>query len=52
MLRIARTEARRVARELVVAGSVRPADVEPVRREDRVLKDGTSWTVSFVVVRA
>jgi ubiquinone/menaquinone biosynthesis C-methylase UbiE len=38
-------EARRVARELVVVGSVRRAGVEPVRWEERLLKDGTSWTV-------
>jgi demethylmenaquinone methyltransferase/2-methoxy-6-polyprenyl-1,4-benzoquinol methylase len=38
-------EARRVASELVVVASVQRAGIEPVRREERVLKDGSVWTV-------
>jgi ubiquinone/menaquinone biosynthesis C-methylase UbiE len=38
-------EARRVAAELVIVGSVRRADAEPARWEERVLKDGSRWTV-------
>src|SRR5205807_343558 len=38
-------EARRVARELVVVGSMRHPDAEAKRWEERVLKDGTRWTV-------
>jgi ubiquinone/menaquinone biosynthesis C-methylase UbiE len=38
-------EARRVAGELVVVGSIGHGDVEPARWEKRTLKDGSSWTV-------
>jgi ubiquinone/menaquinone biosynthesis C-methylase UbiE len=38
-------EARRIARELVVVGSIRREDVEPSRWEERRLKDGSTWTV-------
>jgi ubiquinone/menaquinone biosynthesis C-methylase UbiE len=38
-------EARRVARELVVVASRRRGDDEPARWDDRVLKDGSRWTV-------
>jgi demethylmenaquinone methyltransferase/2-methoxy-6-polyprenyl-1,4-benzoquinol methylase len=38
-------EARRVAPELVIVASVLRADVEPVRWEERVLKDGSVWRV-------
>lgn len=39
------TEARRVAPELVVVGSMRSAGEEPERWEERRLNDGTTWTV-------
>jgi demethylmenaquinone methyltransferase/2-methoxy-6-polyprenyl-1,4-benzoquinol methylase len=38
-------EARRVARELVVVGSVLRDRAEPERWEERTLKDGTRWQV-------
>jgi ubiquinone/menaquinone biosynthesis C-methylase UbiE len=38
-------EARRVAPELVVVASVRRGDDEPERWDDRLLKDGSRWTV-------
>ncbi len=38
-------EARRVARELVVVGSVLRDDAEPERWEERKLRDGTRWQV-------
>jgi len=38
-------EARRVAPELVVVGSIRRDGVEPARWEERRLRDGTTWTV-------
>jgi demethylmenaquinone methyltransferase/2-methoxy-6-polyprenyl-1,4-benzoquinol methylase len=38
-------EARRVARELVVADSALRADVEPEETQERVLNDGSRWTV-------
>jgi ubiquinone/menaquinone biosynthesis C-methylase UbiE len=38
-------EARRVADELVVVGSIRRDDVPAARWEERVLKDGSSWRV-------
>jgi ubiquinone/menaquinone biosynthesis C-methylase UbiE len=38
-------EARRVAPELVVVGSIRQDEVEPARWEQRRLKDGSTWTV-------
>jgi demethylmenaquinone methyltransferase/2-methoxy-6-polyprenyl-1,4-benzoquinol methylase len=38
-------EARRVAVELVVVGSILRDDVDPVRWEQRTLKDGSTWTV-------
>ena len=38
-------EARRVAPELVVVASVRRDDDEPERWDDRLLKDGSRWTV-------
>jgi ubiquinone/menaquinone biosynthesis C-methylase UbiE len=38
-------EARRVATELVVVGSVHQTGTEPTRWEERVLKDGSRWTV-------
>jgi ubiquinone/menaquinone biosynthesis C-methylase UbiE len=40
-----RAEARRVARELVVVGSFRRADLPAERWEERLLRDGTTWTV-------
>ena len=39
------TEARRVASELVVVASIRRADDLPERWDDRLLKDGSRWTV-------
>jgi len=39
------SEARRVARELVVVGTVLSAGEEPARWDERVLKDGTRWKV-------
>jgi ubiquinone/menaquinone biosynthesis C-methylase UbiE len=39
------TEARRVASELVVVGSIRGDEIEPIRWEERVLKDGSRWRV-------
>ena len=39
------TEARRVAAELVVVGSVHEQGTEATRWEERVLKDGSRWTV-------
>jgi ubiquinone/menaquinone biosynthesis C-methylase UbiE len=38
-------EARRVAAELVVVGSIRRDGVPPERWEERTLKDGSTWTV-------
>jgi ubiquinone/menaquinone biosynthesis C-methylase UbiE len=38
-------EARRVAPELVVVASLRPTGVERARWEERVLQDGSRWTV-------
>jgi ubiquinone/menaquinone biosynthesis C-methylase UbiE len=38
-------EAKRVAPELVVVGSVRRGDDKPERWDDRVLSDGSRWTV-------
>jgi ubiquinone/menaquinone biosynthesis C-methylase UbiE len=38
-------EARRVASELVVVASIRSADDLPERWDDRLLKDGSRWTV-------
>jgi ubiquinone/menaquinone biosynthesis C-methylase UbiE len=38
-------EARRVARELVVVGSRHQPGTEATRYEERVLKDGSRWTV-------
>jgi ubiquinone/menaquinone biosynthesis C-methylase UbiE len=38
-------EARRVAGEVVVVGSIRRDEVEPARWEERTLKDGSTWTV-------
>jgi ubiquinone/menaquinone biosynthesis C-methylase UbiE len=38
-------EARRVAPELVVVDSALRDDVEPVQWEERVLRDGSRWTV-------
>jgi ubiquinone/menaquinone biosynthesis C-methylase UbiE len=38
-------EARRVAPELVVVGSIRRDEVEPARWEERTLKDGSTWMV-------
>jgi ubiquinone/menaquinone biosynthesis C-methylase UbiE len=38
-------EARRVALELVVVASIRRGDDLPERWDDRVLRDGSSWTV-------
>jgi demethylmenaquinone methyltransferase/2-methoxy-6-polyprenyl-1,4-benzoquinol methylase len=38
-------EARRVARELVIVASRRRPSAEPERWEERVLKDGSRWTV-------
>ena len=38
-------EARRVAPELVVVGSIRRDGLEPARWEERRLRDGTTWTV-------
>ena len=38
-------EARRVARELVVVGTVLGEGEEPARWDERVLKDGTRWKV-------
>ena len=38
-------EARRVARELVVVDSALHDGVEPVERQERVLKDGSRWEV-------
>jgi len=38
-------EARRVAPELVVVGSMRTSGTEATRWEQRVLKDGSRWTV-------
>ncbi|MGH3071192.1 MAG: class I SAM-dependent methyltransferase [Gaiellaceae bacterium] len=39
------TEARRVASELVVVDSALRDDVEPVERQERVLRDGSRWEV-------
>jgi hypothetical protein len=39
------TEARRVARELIVVGTVLREGEEPVRWDERVLKDGSRWKV-------
>jgi ubiquinone/menaquinone biosynthesis C-methylase UbiE len=39
------SEARRVAPELVVVGSIRRDGVEPARWEERILNDATRWTV-------
>lgn len=39
------SEARRVAPELVVVASIRRGDDLPERWDDRVLKDGSRWTV-------
>jgi len=39
------TEARRVASELVIVGSLQTGGAEPVRWEDRRLKDGSTWRV-------
>jgi demethylmenaquinone methyltransferase/2-methoxy-6-polyprenyl-1,4-benzoquinol methylase len=39
------TEARRVARELVVADSALRDDVEPEEHQERVLNDGSRWEV-------
>jgi len=39
------SEARRVAPELVVVGSMRTSGTEATRWEQRVLKDGSRWTV-------
>jgi ubiquinone/menaquinone biosynthesis C-methylase UbiE len=38
-------EARRVAPELVVVGSIRRDEVEPARWEERTLKNGSTWMV-------
>jgi ubiquinone/menaquinone biosynthesis C-methylase UbiE len=38
-------EARRVASELVVVASIRRGEDRPVRWDDRVLTDGSRWTV-------
>jgi ubiquinone/menaquinone biosynthesis C-methylase UbiE len=38
-------EARRVAGELVVIGSIHHEGEQPERWEERLLKDGTRWTV-------
>lgn len=38
-------EARRVARELVVADSALREDVEPEERQERILNDGSRWEV-------
>jgi ubiquinone/menaquinone biosynthesis C-methylase UbiE len=38
-------EARRVASELVIVGSIRRDEIEPARWEERRLKDGTTWRV-------
>ena len=38
-------EARRVARELVVADSALRDDVEPEERQERILNDGSRWEV-------
>jgi ubiquinone/menaquinone biosynthesis C-methylase UbiE len=38
-------EARRVARELVVVGTIRQGDEQPERWEERRLNDGSTWTV-------
>jgi ubiquinone/menaquinone biosynthesis C-methylase UbiE len=38
-------EARRVAPELVIVGSVQQDGAEPIRWEERQLKDGSSWRV-------
>jgi ubiquinone/menaquinone biosynthesis C-methylase UbiE len=38
-------EARRVARELVVADSALREDVEPEEQQERILNDGSSWEV-------
>jgi ubiquinone/menaquinone biosynthesis C-methylase UbiE len=38
-------EARRVAPELVVVGSILKSEIEPARWEERRLKDGSTWTV-------
>jgi demethylmenaquinone methyltransferase/2-methoxy-6-polyprenyl-1,4-benzoquinol methylase len=38
-------EARRVAAELVVVGSIRQDEIERARWEERRLKDGSTWTV-------
>jgi len=38
-------EARRVAGELVVVGSIRQGEIAPARWEVRRLKDGSTWTV-------
>jgi SAM-dependent methyltransferase len=38
-------EARRVARELVVVASIRRGDDVAARWDDRVLSDGSRWTV-------
>lgn len=38
-------EARRVAPELVVVDSALRADVEPVERQERLLRDGSRWEV-------
>jgi demethylmenaquinone methyltransferase/2-methoxy-6-polyprenyl-1,4-benzoquinol methylase len=39
------TEARRVAPELVIVGSRHQQGTEPTRWEERILKDGSRWTV-------
>jgi ubiquinone/menaquinone biosynthesis C-methylase UbiE len=39
------SEARRVAPELVVVGSIRRGDEQPARWEERTLNDGSTWTV-------
>jgi ubiquinone/menaquinone biosynthesis C-methylase UbiE len=39
------TEARRVAPELVVVGSIRRGDEQSARWEERILNDGSTWTV-------
>ena len=39
------SEARRVAPELIVLGSIRRGDEQPARWEERILNDGSTWTV-------
>jgi demethylmenaquinone methyltransferase/2-methoxy-6-polyprenyl-1,4-benzoquinol methylase len=39
------SEARRVAPELIVVGSIRRGDEQPARWEERILNDGSTWTV-------